>query len=85
VRLVAVVPFASSATAPDVLWKIVHEQCVQDEQASDRPAPCAEVDLQNGAACGTPIMKDIVSNVQFLWIPAARITDIDDSDFRIAS
>jgi CDP-diacylglycerol pyrophosphatase len=32
----------------DMLWMIVHDQCVPHEQLNDDPAPCALVDLSGG-------------------------------------
>lgn len=61
------------AADPDALWKIVHGQCVPDQQANGRPAPCVAVSLEGGYA----VLKDIVGASQFLLIPTARITGIE--------
>jgi CDP-diacylglycerol pyrophosphatase len=37
---------------PDVLWKLVHDKCVPDQQQRGDPAPCALVDLREGNAKG---------------------------------
>ncbi len=62
------------AADPDALWKIVHGRCVPDEEAHENPAPCAAVNLSGGTA----VLKDIVGNTQFLLIPTARVTGIED-------
>ena len=36
---------AAQASNPNVLWQIVHDKCVPDEQQHGDPKPCAEVDL----------------------------------------
>ncbi len=68
---------SAHAADPDALWKIVHGQCVPDQQANGKAAPCAEVDLWNGAARGTAVLKDLVGTTQFLLIPTARITGVE--------
>lgn len=62
---------------PDVLWKIVHEHCVPNEQHGS-PAPCALVDLHDGVAGGWGVLKDISGATQYLVIPTARVTGIED-------
>jgi CDP-diacylglycerol pyrophosphatase len=67
------------AADPDKLWKIVHDECVPGEQDHHhRVAPCAEVDLSGGVERGHVVLKDIVGNTQFLVIPTARVTGIED-------
>jgi CDP-diacylglycerol pyrophosphatase len=63
---------------PNALWNIVHGQCVPDEQARQSPAPCAAVDLPHGVADGYAVLKDLVGESQFLLIPTARISGIED-------
>jgi CDP-diacylglycerol pyrophosphatase len=58
---------------PDALWRIVHDQCVPHDQASDDPAPCAIVDQDSGFA----LLKDIDGAAQYLLIPTERITGIE--------
>jgi CDP-diacylglycerol pyrophosphatase len=77
--LVAVaVPGSARAADPDALWKIVHGACVPNEQAHGSPAPCALVDLQHGVAQGYVLLKDIRGKTQYLLLPTARITGIED-------
>jgi CDP-diacylglycerol pyrophosphatase len=62
----------------DALWKIVHGRCVPDQEAHGKPSPCARVDEQAGYA----VLKDNnpKSPYQFLLIPTAKITGIDDPE-----
>jgi CDP-diacylglycerol pyrophosphatase len=59
---------------PDILWKIVHDKCVPNEEQHANPAPCAVVDLRGGFA----VLKDIRGTTQYLVIPTARVTGIED-------
>ena len=65
---------AARAANPSALWQIVHDRCVPDEQQKQDPAPCAAVDLSRGYA----VLKDLVGKTQFLLIPTARVSGIDD-------
>jgi len=62
---------------PDALWRIVHDQCVPDDEANRDPAPCANVDLDDGVDRGYAVLKDRVGATQYLLIPTARITGIE--------
>lgn len=62
------------ASNPNALWIIVHDACVPDQRQFGNPAPCTKVDL----AAGYAILKDRVGATQFLLIPTARITGIED-------
>jgi CDP-diacylglycerol pyrophosphatase len=66
------------ASDPDALWKIVHRQCVPDELTEGSPAPCTEVSLEGGAEHGWAVLKDRRGKTQFLLIPTARVTGIED-------
>jgi CDP-diacylglycerol pyrophosphatase len=69
---------ASAARADRLaLWKIVHEKCVPDQASDHDPAPCAYVDLANGADDGYALLKDRVGIAQFLLIPTRRIPGIE--------
>jgi CDP-diacylglycerol pyrophosphatase len=73
--LVLIAATTSSASAdPNALWRIVHGQCVQHWEAFHSPLPCVSVDEIHGYA----ILKDIVGATQFLLIPTAQITGIED-------
>jgi CDP-diacylglycerol pyrophosphatase len=59
---------------PDALWKIVDGLCVPNEVQHGLPAPCTRVDLKGGYA----VLKDIKGRTQYLVIPTARVTGIED-------
>jgi CDP-diacylglycerol pyrophosphatase len=59
---------------PDALWQIVHDRCVPDQQANDTPAPCELADLAHGYV----VLKDMEGATQFLLIPTAKVTGIED-------
>ncbi|ADV81100.1 CDP-diacylglycerol diphosphatase [Terriglobus saanensis] len=62
----------------DVLWQIVHEDCVPDMQANHLASPCVSVDLARGEAAGFVVFKDKQGNTQYLVMPTAKITGIED-------
>ncbi len=64
----------AGAANPDALWQIVHDRCVPDQQTNATPAPCALVDLAHGYA----VLKDRDGATQFLLIPTAKVTGIED-------
>ena len=68
----------AQAADPDILWKLVHEQCVPREQQHAAPLPCTLVDLRQGVEAGYAVLKDIKGATQYLVIPTARITGIED-------
>lgn len=59
---------------PNALWHIVHDRCVPDQTQHGQPAPCAQVSLAGGWA----VLKDRRGATQFLLIPTARVTGIED-------
>src|SRR3979411_1261557 len=62
----------ASAADPDVLWQIVSQKCVPNQQQRHAPAPCEKVDLTRGVERGIAALKDIDGDTQFLLIPTAR-------------
>lgn len=74
----ALVLSPARASDPSALWNIVNGQCVPDEQTKHDPAPCVEVDVADGVAQGYAVLKDLRGVAQFLLIPTARISGIDD-------
>jgi CDP-diacylglycerol pyrophosphatase len=70
---------ASGARAedPDALWKIVNGRCVPDQQQHGLPAPCMQVQIENGVDHGFTLLKDRDGKTQILLIPTARITGIE--------
>ena len=69
---------SAQAANPSALWEIVNGKCVPDEQAQRDPSPCSLVDLANGEAKGYVVLKDRDGATQFLLIPTARISGIED-------
>ena len=73
--------FATPAKADsDALKKIVVDQCVPHFQARQNPAPCASVNIGGGTA----LLKDRDGKTQFLLIPTAVVTGIDDKQILAA-
>lgn len=58
---------------PEVLWRIVNDQCVPHQRTIDDPAPCALVNQDSGFA----LLKDIDGAAQYLLIPTERISGIE--------
>jgi len=65
-----------------VLWQIVHGQCVPGQQSQGKPAPCAEVDLARGEDHGFAVLKDRAGATQYLVMPTRLITGIEDTRLR---
>ena len=68
----------AQAGNPDALWHIVHDRCTADAAATGNPAPCAVVAYPQGEASGYVVLKDRVGATQFLVMPTAKITGIED-------
>ncbi|MGA2951177.1 MAG: CDP-diacylglycerol diphosphatase [Caulobacteraceae bacterium] len=56
-----------------VLWRIIHDQCVPGQLARGDPAPCALVSPD-----GFVVLKDRDGATQYLVMPTAKITGIED-------
>ncbi len=70
----AVLAIASGVRAdPDALWRIVHDQCVPDQEKAGKPEPCANVDIKGKYA----VLKDRRGKLQYLLIPIDRISGIE--------
>ena len=63
-----------AAADASALWQIVDGRCVPNQVAFRDPAPCAQVDL----AAGSAVLKDLVGPTQFLLIPTARRSGVED-------
>ena len=72
--LLALAAAPAGAANPDALWQIVHDHCVPDQQANGAPAPCTLVDLAHGYV----VLKDREGATQFLLIPTAKVTGMED-------
>jgi CDP-diacylglycerol pyrophosphatase len=55
---------------------------VPDQLSRRDPAPCVQVDIREGELRGSAVMKDSEGADQFLLIPTARITGIEDPAVR---
>jgi CDP-diacylglycerol pyrophosphatase len=67
-------PVAVVRADADALWHIVHDRCVPDQAQHGKPSPCEQVSLDGGWA----VLKDRRGTTQFLLIPTARVTGIED-------
>lgn len=65
---------AAQAADPDALWKIISQKCVPNEREYGQPSPCAAVDLEKGYV----VLKDLVGDTQYLLMPTAKVTGIED-------
>ena len=63
---------------PNVLWQIVHGLCAPHLAAFHSPLPCTFVHPSAGVA----LLKDRDGATQFLLIPTARVTGIEDPAVR---
>ena len=73
--LTALLALAGPARAdPDALWKIIDQKCLPDMREHGDPKPCAKVDLKAGYV----VLKDLIGDTQYLVMPTAKITGIDD-------
>jgi CDP-diacylglycerol pyrophosphatase len=72
--LLALAAASARAENPDALWQIVHDRCVPGQQAHGSPAPCTLVDLAGGYV----VLKDRDGVTQYLLIPTAKVTGIED-------
>jgi CDP-diacylglycerol pyrophosphatase len=70
--LLGLPPSTAKAHDPNVLWKIVHGQCVLGQQTHDGSAPCVSVSPD-----GTAVLKDRVGQTQYLLIPTEKISGIE--------
>ena len=66
---------ASARADPEVLWKIVHDQCAASQAAKGVPAPCLAVNLAHGDA----VLKDRDGATQVLLIPTTRATGVESA------
>ncbi len=78
VAVLLLAPVSAQAADPSALWKIVNGKCVPHEQAERDPSPCSDVDIATGVDAGFAVLKDINGVAQFLLIPTARVSGIED-------
>ena len=60
------------------LWGIISTQCLPGERDRRDPSPCARVSLDGGQAHGFVLLKDRDGVAQYLLMPSAKITGIED-------
>ena len=73
-----IAPVGCHATDPSALWKIVDGKCLPHQKATRDPSPCESLELASGVEKGFAVLKDINGVAQFLLIPTARISGIED-------
>jgi len=61
----------------DVLWRIVHNQCVPNLKQTGATAPCDRIELGQGEEHGFTVLKDRKGVLQYLLIPTAKVTGIE--------
>lgn len=67
-------PSDSSSTDRDFLWKTVHDRCEMGYQRTGMYAPCTLIDEESGTA----LYKANFDPYQFLLLPLARVTGLED-------
>jgi CDP-diacylglycerol pyrophosphatase len=60
------------------LWVIISTLCVPGQVQHGNPSPCALVSLEGGQEKGFVLLKDRAGVSQYLLMPTARITGIED-------
>ena len=60
------------------LWSIISAQCLPGQLQRHDPSPCAKVSLDGGQAHGFVLLKDREGVAQYLLLPTAKITGIED-------
>jgi CDP-diacylglycerol pyrophosphatase len=75
--------FAAAVTSggrdPDRLKHFVMDECIPHQVQSDDPSPCALVDLSHGQGAGSVIFYESSHRTQYLVMPTADISGIEDS------
>jgi CDP-diacylglycerol pyrophosphatase len=60
------------------LWRIISTQCLPGMRERQDPSPCARVSVDGGEAHGFVLLKDREGVAQYLLMPSAKITGIED-------
>jgi CDP-diacylglycerol pyrophosphatase len=58
----------------NALWQIISRQCLPNQRASQHPEPCIKID----EIAGFVMLKDRIGLLQFLLMPVAKISGIED-------
>ena len=65
--------FWPHSSNPNALWNIISQKCLPNQRSNGKPAPCAQVDEQQGFV----VLKDMNGPLQYLLMPTARITGME--------
>ena len=65
--------FWPHSSNPNALWNIISQKCLPNQQSNGKPAPCVQVDEQQGFV----VLKDMNGPLQYLLMPTARITGME--------
>ena len=65
--------FWPHSSNPNALWNIISQKCLPNQHSNGKPAPCAQVDEQQGFV----VLKDMNGPLQYLLMPTARITGME--------
>jgi CDP-diacylglycerol pyrophosphatase len=60
------------------LWRIISTECLPGQRDRHDPSPCAKVSVEGGQAHGFVLLKDREGVAQYLLMPSAKITGIED-------
>ena len=60
------------------LWRIISTQCLPGQRERHDPSPCAKASIEGGEAHGFVLLKDRDGVAQYLLMPSAKITGIED-------
>jgi CDP-diacylglycerol pyrophosphatase len=63
---------------PDVLWQFISQECIPNLKLINSPAPCSEVTFPANTTQGYVVFKDHKGPLQYLLMPATKITGIED-------
>ena len=65
---------------PEILWKIVNNECVPDQEQHASAAPCSAVNISEGLDRGFAVLKDDDGSKPhaYLLIPTRRLTGIEE-------
>lgn len=81
VMLTALLVYQLRFSHADALWKIVSQQCIPHMEQEHHPQPCVEVDTQAGFV----VFKDKNGPLQYLLMPTAKISGIENPQLLTAS
>ena len=71
-------PPALGQADPDALKKIVRDKCLPNHEQGKPPAPCVEINVEQGVDKGYAILKDRNGATQYLLITTGIVTGVED-------